>query len=106
MRILLDESLPRPLGFALTGHDVSSVSREGWASLTNGELLRRAAETFDVLLTADQNLEFQQNLTALPVAVIVLVADSNRLESLEPLVPDVLEALKTLKPRTLLRVGV
>jgi hypothetical protein len=58
-----------------------------------------------VLLTADQNLEFQQNLTALPVAVLVLVADSNRLESLEPLVPDVLEALKTLKPRTLLRVG-
>ncbi len=89
----------------MTGHDVSTVSREGWASLTNGELLRRAAETFDVLLTADQNLEFQQNLTALPVAVIVLVADSNRLESLEPLVPDVLEALKTLKPRTLLRVG-
>lgn len=105
MRILLDESLPRPFGSALTGHDVSTVSREGWTSLTNGELLRRAAERFDVLLTADQNLEYQQNLTVLPVAVLVLVADSNRLESLEPLVPDVLEALKTLKPRTLLRIG-
>ena len=105
VRILLDESLPRPLSSALTDHDVSTVSRKGWTSLTNGELFRRATETFDVVLTADQNLEFQQSLTALPVAVLVLVADSNRLESLEPLVPDVLEALKTLKPRTLLRVG-
>ena len=58
-----------------------------------------------MLLTADQNMEFQQNLQTLPIAVVVLIADSNRLESLEPLVPDVLEALKTLKPKTLLRVG-
>lgn len=105
MRILLDESLPRPLAGALRGHEVSTVSNESWTSLTNGELLRRAAEKFDVLLTADQNLEFQQNLTTLPIAVVLLVAESNRLESLEPLVPDVLTALNTLKPGTLLRVG-
>lgn len=105
VRILLDESLPRPLGSALTGHEVSTVRDESWTSLTNGELLRRAAERFDVVLTADQNLEFQQNLATLPVAVVVLVADSNRLESLEPLVPDVLEALKFLKPRTLVRLA-
>lgn len=70
VRILLDESLPSPLGSELMGHDVSTVSREGWTSLTNGDLLRRAAQRFDVLLTADQNLEFQQNLAALPVAVM------------------------------------
>jgi hypothetical protein len=105
VRILLDESLPRPLGLALIGHEASTVRDESWASLTNGALLRQAAERFDALLTADQNIEFQQNLAALPIAVVVLVADSNRLESLEPLVPDVLEALKTLKPRTLIRVG-
>ncbi len=105
MRILLDESLPRPLSRLLVGHFVSTVAGEGWTSLSNGALLRRAAEHFDVVLTADQNIEFQQSLATLPVAVVVLVAESNRLESLEPLVPDLLEALKTLKSRTLLRVG-
>ena len=105
MRILLDESLPRPLSRFLVGHDVSTVAREGWTSLTNGALLREAATRFDVMLTADRNLEFQQNLATLPVAVVILVAESNRLESLEPLVPDVLNALKSLKAKTLLRVG-
>jgi hypothetical protein len=106
VRILLDESLPRPLGLALIGHEVSTVRDQSWTSLTNGALLREAARRFDALLTADQNLEFQQNLATLPLAVVVLVADSNRLESLEPLVPRVLEALTTLKPRTLIHVGV
>jgi len=105
VRILLDESLPRPLSRLLVGHDVSTVAQEGWTRLANGALLRQAAKAFDVLLTADQNIEFQQNLSALPVAVIVLVAASNRLESLKPLVPAVLDALNALVPRTLLRVG-
>ena len=102
---LLDESLPRPLGLALIGHDVSTVQQESWTSLSNGALLRKAATRFDVLMTADQNIEFQQNLATLPLAVVVLIADSNRLESLKPLVPDVLELLKTLSPKTLVRVG-
>jgi hypothetical protein len=76
-----------------------------WTSLSNGELLRLAAETFDALLTADQNIEFQQNLTKLALAVIVMVATSNRLESVEPLVPAVLEALQALQPKALVRVG-
>ena len=76
-----------------------------WTSLGNGALLKHAAAEFDVLLTADQNIEFQQNLTTLPVAVVVLVAESNRLESLEPLVPAVLQALDVLSPKTLVRVG-
>jgi hypothetical protein len=90
----------------LVGHDVSTVAHEGWASLANGALPRQAAVAFDVLLTADQNIEFQQNLSALPLTVIVLVAASNRLESLEPLVPAVLDAVNHLKARTLLRAGV
>jgi Domain of unknown function (DUF5615) len=105
VRILLDESLPRPLSLLLAGHTVSTVAREGWTSLTNGALLRRAALTFDVVLTADQNIEFQQNLSTLPVAVLILVADSNRLEALEPLVPQIIEALNSLTPKTLRRVG-
>jgi Domain of unknown function (DUF5615) len=104
VRILLDESLPRPLGQLLTGHDASTVSEEGWTRMTNGALLRQAAERFDVLLTADQNIEFQQNLAKLPLAVVVLIAPTNRLESLEALVPALLAALDTLMPKTLLRL--
>ena len=104
MRVLLDESLPRPLGRLLIGHVVRTVGQAGWASFKNGVLLRLAASEFDVLVSADQ-IEFQQNLETLPLAVVVLVAESNRLESLEPLVPQILDALKLLEPKTLIRVG-
>jgi Domain of unknown function (DUF5615) len=105
VRILVDESLPRPLAPLLTGHDAKTVSQMGWTSLSNGALLRQAAEHFDALLTADQNIEFQQNLRDLPIAVVVLIAPSNRLESLEPLIPNVLETLQTIQPKKLVRVG-
>jgi hypothetical protein len=106
VRILLDESLPRPLRLSLVGHEVSTVRDESWTSLTNGMLLRQAAEHFDAF--ADRGPAHRvlaESRNPEPIAVVILIADSNRLESLEPLVPDVLEALKTLKPRTLLRVG-
>jgi hypothetical protein len=106
VRVLLDESLPRPLAALLTGHDVRTVASVGWNGKENGELLRLAAETFDVLITADRNLEHQQNLTTLPIAVVIVVASTNRLESLAPLVPGLLELLKTLPPRQLMRIGV
>ena len=105
MRVLLDESLPAPLVALVKGHDVRAVAGMTWTGLDNGELLRRAAEHFDVVLTADQNIECQQNLKTLPVAVVVLVAESNRLESLEPLVPELLQVLERLHPRSLVRVG-
>ncbi len=70
-----------------------------------GALLKQAAAAFDVLLTADQNIELQENLATLPLAVVVLIAESNRLESLEPLVPAILQALAVMSPRTLVRVG-
>ena len=66
MRVLLDESLPEPLAGLLTGHAVRTVAGMKWQRLANGELLRRAAADFDVVLTADQNIEFQQNLKTLP----------------------------------------
>ena len=78
----------------------------GWSGMDNGELLQLAAEHFDVLITADKNLEHQQNLRTLPVSVIVLIASTNRLESLAPLVPEVLELLQALPPRRLVRIGV
>jgi hypothetical protein len=105
VRVLLDESLPRPLAALLRPHDVRTVTDMTWTSVDNGELLRRAALAFDVVVTADQNIEFQQNLKTLPVSVVVLVAASNRLESLEPLVPELPRALETLQPKTFRRVG-
>ncbi len=105
MRILLDESLPRKLTLELPGHDARTVQRCGWTGLKNGGLLREASPEFQGLLTGDQNLEFQQNLTTLPIAVIVMVAVNNRIETLRPLIPDVLEALKTIQPGQLVRIG-
>jgi hypothetical protein len=105
VRVLLDESLPRPLSKLLVGHEVSTVAQIGWTGLKNGALLRPAATKFDVVLTADQNIEFQQNLTQLPVAIVVLIAATNRIESLAPLVPKIFEHLDSLEPKTLVRVG-
>jgi len=105
MRILLDESLPRRLSRELAGHSVRTVSEVGWSSVENGELLRRAAGKFDVFVTADQNLQFQQNLGALPLTGITLVARTNKLEELRPLVPELLKRLATLQGRTFVRIG-
>jgi len=105
MRILLDESLPRKLALELPGHETQTVQKRGWSGLKNGELLRTASPEFQVVLTGDKNLEFQQNPATLPIAVIVLVAANNRIETLRPLVREVLEALKSIRPGQLVRVG-
>ena len=64
-----------------------------------------AATKFDVFLTTDQNIEFQQNLSALPIAIVVIVAKSNRMKDIEPLVPEILKALNHLPPKTLRKIG-
>jgi Domain of unknown function (DUF5615) len=87
MRILLDESLPKDFAPLITGHEVSTVKAAGWSGIKNGKLLSLAGAEFQVFVTADRNLEFQQNLTTLPIAVVVLVARSNRVQHLERLVP-------------------
>lgn len=106
MRILLDESLPRHLAAEFPAHEVQTVQKMGWSSLKNGDLLERASGRFDALMTADRNIEHQQNLERFNVAVVVLVARNNRIESLRPLVPAVEKLLKELKSGTLVRVGV
>lgn len=105
MRILLDESLPRKLGQALAGHEVRTVQQVGWDGLKNGELLRQASGKFDVLLTGDQNLEYQQNPARLPIAVVVLIAANNRIETLRPLIPDLLQVLAHVEVGQLVKVG-
>jgi predicted nuclease of predicted toxin-antitoxin system len=105
MRVLLDEQLPRHLAREIGGHDVSTVQQRGWAGLKNGELLRVAAEAgFEVLVTADRNMQFQQNLSQSRLGVILLIASSNALEDLLPLVPKLLAAIPKSRPGQLLRV--
>jgi predicted nuclease of predicted toxin-antitoxin system len=104
MRILLDEDLPRRLCALLAGHEATTVPRCGWAGVKNGKLLALAAGQFDVFLTMDQNLEYQQNLATLPIAVLVVEAISNRMEHLTPLVPSMLREIKQIPPRSLRRV--
>jgi len=87
MRLLLDESVPRRFGRALPSHAVQSVAELGWSGIKNGALLARAAAAFDALITVDKNLEYQQNLSALPLAVVVLDTRSIELSILLQLVP-------------------
>jgi predicted nuclease of predicted toxin-antitoxin system len=105
MRILLDESLPHRLRDAFPGHNVVTVVDAGWSGRRNGELLQLAAPRFDLFVTADQNLQFQQNLAALPIAVAVLVASDNRLATLWPVALDLCGQLDRHQPRTLQRYG-
>ena len=105
MRILLDEDIPRRLGPLLVGHDASTVPRSGWSGIKNGKLLALAATRFDVFLTMDRNLEFQQNLAALPIAILVIEALSNRIAHLRPLVLEIIRALNSVRPKSLRRVG-
>jgi len=81
------------------------VQQAGWAGLKNGVLLRQASEEFDVLLTGDQNLAFQQNPSRLPISVVVLIATNNRIETFLPLIPELLQALAQIKPGQLVNVG-
>ena len=105
MRILLDESLPHDLAALIPDHYVSTVRDEGWTSVKNGKLLALASTKFDAFITADRNLEFQQNMAKLPIAVVVLVARKNRVQDLEPLLPELAVVLNHLLPCTLRKVG-
>ena len=105
MRVLLDECLPRKLKRDLAGHDTRTVPEMGWASKENGDLLGWAAGHFDVFLTVDRNLSYQQDMGRFNIAVVVLVARGNRLADLRPLMPQVLEVLAEIRPGQLLRVG-
>ncbi|HTV30178.1 MAG TPA: DUF5615 family PIN-like protein [Xanthobacteraceae bacterium] len=105
MRILLDECLDWRLSRAIRGHNVQSVHQTGWTGIKNGELLALASERFDVFITADRNLSFQQNMTGLHIAVIVLHARTNRLSELLPLVPKLLSALEVAQPGAVTLVG-
>jgi Domain of unknown function (DUF5615) len=98
MRVLLDECVPRALRNDIPGHEVKTVAEVGWAGVRNGELLRLAAAKFDVLITVDRNLEYQQSFEGRSLAVIVVHASSNDIAVLRPLMPAVRAAIAQSRP--------
>jgi hypothetical protein len=88
-RVLLDECLPKKLKHEFVNCDVSTVTEMGWAGKKNGELMNAAGGHFDIFITADQNLRYQQNMAYAEVGVIVLVIRNNRIETIMPLMPQI-----------------
>ena len=105
MRLLLDECVPKRLKRELLGHDVKTVQDMGWAGVKNGALLKLANGQFDALLTVNQDLEYQQNLSGLTISVVVMVAASNDVDDLRPLLPGVEQALADVRAGEISRVG-
>jgi hypothetical protein len=105
MRLLLDECVPKRLKRELAAHEVKTVQDMGWAGIKNGALLRLADGRFDALLTVDQGIEYQQNLSGLTISVVVMKAASNDVDDLRPLLPAVQETLASLRVGEIVQVG-
>ena len=98
MKVFLDECVDWRLAHDIVGHDVKTARQMGWTTVENGTLLTLASEHFDVFVTVDRNLSFQQNLDSFSIAVVVLQAKTNRLADLRPLVPSLLAAIESALP--------
>ena len=105
MRVLLDECVPRALRDDMPGHEVRTVAEVGWAGVKNGELMRLAAGQFDILLTVDRGVEYQQNFEGVLIAVIILHAPNNDVALLRPLMPAVLAAMPHTRPGVVTHIG-
>ena len=105
MRILIDENLPRKLAGHLQGYTCRTVSECGWSGAKNGTLLALADPMFDVLLTLDKNLAYQQDLKTVRIAVLIPRARSNRMQDLVAIIPECLATLERIQPRQVVRVG-
>jgi len=106
MKVLLDENLPIDLRHFLADHEAITVAFMGWKGVRNGELMARAAaHGFGVMVTRDARVEYQQNLSNLPLAVLLLPAHAKKLDDLLPLIPSLLRAIASVPERTLLRVS-
>ena len=100
MRVLIDECLDWRLAKNLPGHTATSVQKMGWAGVKNGRLLALAEQQFDVFITGDRNVSFQQDLPQFRIAVVVLAAASTQLKDTLPLMPPLLAKLPQLQPGT------
>jgi predicted nuclease of predicted toxin-antitoxin system len=104
MKVLIDENLPRKLADHLKGHECRTVAECGWAGKKNGELLSLAEPEFDVLLTLDKNIPYQQNLRR-RIGILLVRAPSNRIQDLLLVIPDCLTSLQRIEPGQVVRVG-
>src|SRR5947209_16605966 len=105
MRVLMDECLDERLRNSFADHDCQTARYAGFAGLKNGDLLDAAESArFDVLLTVDQGMEYEQNLTGRRIAIITFHANSNRLKDLLPLVPACLALLSSIEPGKVVRI--
>jgi predicted nuclease of predicted toxin-antitoxin system len=107
MKILIDECAPRDLkfSFAAAGHSCSTVQEIGFSGKKNGELLALAEGKFDVLLTLDKGIQFQQNLVGRRIAVLLVGAKSNDIDDILPHLPECRAVLQSIQPGQVIRVG-
>lgn len=105
MKIILDECLPQKLVAVIQGHEVTTVPKMGWAGVTNGKLLALIEKEFEVFVTADRNLAFQQNTKSLKIIVVVLHSKTNRFNDLKELIPEMLSLLAVASNGNILNVG-
>lgn len=104
MKLLLDECVTRHLKRDLAGHEVHTVNDAGFKGLENGDLLKAASGTYEVLITVDRNIPYQQNVAGLNIAVLILAAKRNSYARLKPLIPRALSALETMKVGDVIRI--
>jgi predicted nuclease of predicted toxin-antitoxin system len=105
-RVLFDENLPRQLRRKLSEFSIRTVQEEGWGSFKNGQLLRRAETTFEVLVTADRRMQFQQNLASFSIGVIVIRTPRLRLQTLLTVIEELRTAIATVEPGELIIISV
>jgi hypothetical protein len=105
LRILLDECVDVRLAASLASIDVRTVADQGWLGISNGRLLALAAAEFDVFVTVDRNLPFQQHLPKFDIAVILLRAKSNRIADLVVLVPELISVIPNAKSGVVTPIG-
>lgn len=105
-RVLLDENLPRKLRRELPEFAIRTTQEEGWTSFANGELLTRAQASFDVLLTADRRLRFQQNLAQFNIGIVIIVTQDIRYQKIRTAIDSVRSALTEVNPREFVEVRI
>jgi hypothetical protein len=103
-RVLFDEDVPRQLRRDLTRFNIRTVQEQGWSSLKNGELLRTASLEFDVFITADRNLQYQQNIPKFDIGLVVLALRDSRLPSIQSKLSEIEAAIVAVEPGTVVRI--
>ena len=97
-RVLFDENMPRKLRRDLPGFAIRTAQEEGWSAFKNGALLTRAAMTFDVFVTIDQRMRYQQNMTRFDIGVVVIEIPDTRFVHVRALVSEISDAIVKVMP--------